>query len=89
MTNPITGTVTTQVTLDNKTTSIAFFTRLKLTAGKQGKPVLPVFWQDNYVSLLPGETRTLSVSYALTDLGGATPAVEVSGYNQPVQMLGG
>jgi len=89
MTTMSATTGTTQVTLNNKTTSIAFFTRLKLTAGKQGKPVLAVFWQDNYVSLLPGETRTLTVSYALADLAGATPAVEVSGYNQPTQVLGG
>ena len=24
--------------------------------------LLPVFWSDNYISLMPGETRTLTVS---------------------------
>ena len=81
------GTAT--VTLKNSSTSIAFFTRLKLTAGKQGKAVLPVIWQDNYVSLLPGETRTLAASYALGDLGGAAPVVEVTGFNQGLQVVGG
>ncbi len=83
------STGTTQVTLNNKSTSIAFFTRLKLTAGKAGKAVVPVLWQDNYVTLLPGETRTLNVSYALSDMGSAAPVVEVSGWNQPVQVIGG
>jgi exo-1,4-beta-D-glucosaminidase len=78
-----------QVTLTNSGTSIAFFTRLKLTAGKGGPMVLPVLWQDNYVSLMPGESRTLEVSYAPADLGAATPAVEVSGWNVAAQTVGG
>jgi exo-1,4-beta-D-glucosaminidase len=78
-----------QVTLTNTGTSVAFFTRLKLTAGKGGKMVLPVFWQDNYVSLMPNESRTVTVSYALSDLGAAVPAVEVSGWNVASQTLGG
>ncbi|HEY3665592.1 MAG TPA: glycoside hydrolase family 2 protein, partial [Polyangiaceae bacterium] len=78
-----------QVTLTNSGTSIAFFTRLKLTAGKGGPMVLPVLWQDNYVSLMPGESRTLEVSYAPADLGAATPAVDVSGWNVAAQTIGG
>jgi exo-1,4-beta-D-glucosaminidase len=78
-----------QVTLTNTGSTVAFFTRLKLTAGKGGKIVLPVFWQDNYVSLMPNESRTLSVSYALTDLGSAAPAVEISGWNLASQTIGG
>jgi exo-1,4-beta-D-glucosaminidase len=77
------------VTLTNTGTSIAFFTRLKLTAGKGGAMVLPVIWQDNYVSLMPNETRTLSLSYAPADLGAALPAVEVSGWNVATQTIGG
>ncbi|HEY4105960.1 MAG TPA: glycoside hydrolase family 2 protein, partial [Polyangiaceae bacterium] len=83
------NTTSTQVTLTNSGSTIAFFTRLKLTAGKGGKVVLPVFWQDNYLSLMPNETRTLTVSCATADLGGAAPAVEVSGFNLPTQTLGG
>jgi len=86
-TNGPTG--TTQVTLKNASTSLAFFTRLELEIGKNGKPVLPVLWQDNYITLVPGETRTVSVSYALSALGSNVPAVEISGFNQPHQVLGG
>jgi len=43
--------------------------------------VLPVEWEDNYVSLLPGETRTLSARYDTKDLHGAKPSVLVTGWN--------
>ena len=71
----------TRVTLSNPSPSLAFFVRLKLTRGKGGDEVLPVRWSDNYVSLLPGETRELTAMYRVDDLGGKTPVVELSGGN--------
>ncbi len=72
---------TTRVTLENASSSIAFFVRLKLTRGAGGEQVLPVRWEDNYVSLAPGEKRALTAHYDDKDLRGASPAVEVSGWN--------
>ena len=74
---------TTRVTLENSSKDIAFFVRLKLArgAGGDGDQVLPVLWEDNYVSLLPGEKRDVTVRYKLDDLHGAAPSVEVSGWN--------
>ena len=43
--------------------------------------MLPVLWDDNYVTLLPGETRELEAAYAPKDLGGAAPVVTVDGWN--------
>jgi exo-1,4-beta-D-glucosaminidase len=60
--------------------SIAFFLRLQVT-GRGGQEALPVLWEDNYVSLLPGETRVITASYAVRDLGGAPPQLVVSGWN--------
>lgn len=71
----------TRVTLENRTPSIAFFVRLKLTRGTGGEQVVPVLWEDNYVSLLPGEKRELRVRYNAADLRGARPSVDVSGWN--------
>jgi exo-1,4-beta-D-glucosaminidase len=70
-----------RVTLRNEGRSIAFFLRLQVTRGPDGEEVLPAFWQDNYVSLLPGEVREVAVGYRLADLGGAPPAVKVTGWN--------
>jgi len=71
----------TDVTLENPGASVAFFVRLKVDKGSAGPEILPVVWTDNYISLLPGEKRTLSASYRASDLGTAKPAVEVSGWN--------
>ena len=71
----------TSVTLENSSKSLAFFVRLKVNKGKGGDEILPVVWQDNYVSLLPGEKREVTATYRSQDLGAAQPAVEVSGWN--------
>ncbi len=71
----------TRVTLENPSKSLAFFVRLKVNKGKGGDEILPVIWQDNYISLLPGEKREVTASYRAQELGAAQPAVEVSGWN--------
>ena len=71
----------THVTLQNPGKSLTFFVRLKVAKGKGGDEILPVVWQDNYVSLLPGERRELTATYRVRELGAAQPVVEVSGWN--------
>jgi exo-1,4-beta-D-glucosaminidase len=73
-----------QVTLANTSDKLAFFIELQVTKGPGADPVLPVRWEDNYVSLLPGESKTLKVAYADADLGGAKPALAVQGWNLEV-----
>jgi len=75
------GEGTARVTLENPTKNVAFFVRLKVNKGEKGDEVLPVVWEDNYVSLLPGEKREITATYRETDLGGSKPMVEVSGWN--------
>ena len=67
--------------LRNPTRNLAFFIRIKLEAGRGGDEVLPVLWQDNYISLLPGESREISAHYRAARLNGLQPFVEVSGWN--------
>ena len=71
----------THVTVENPSKTLAFFVRLKVNKGAGGEEILPVIWEDNYFSLLPGEKREISASYRATALGTAKPAVEVSGWN--------
>ena len=71
----------THVILQNPSKDVAFFVRLKITKGKGGEEILPVVWEDNYVSLLPGEKREISASYRASDLGGSSAHVEVQGWN--------
>jgi exo-1,4-beta-D-glucosaminidase len=71
----------TRVTVENLGKAVAFFVRLKLDKGKGGEEILPVVWQDNYISLLPGEKREIRATYRASSLGSAAPEVEVGGWN--------
>ena len=75
------GDTLTHVTLENPGKSLAFFVRLKVNQGKDGEEILPVFWEDNYLSLLPGERRVVTARYRTSALGKAQPVTEVSGWN--------
>ncbi len=71
----------THVILQNPSKTLAFFVRLKVDKGVKGEEILPVVWEDNYISLLPGEKREITATYHGSQLGTAKPAVEVSGWN--------
>jgi exo-1,4-beta-D-glucosaminidase len=71
----------THVTVENPSKNLAFFVRLKLKKGAAGQEILPVLWQDNYISLLPGEKRELTADYRATELGAEKPVIEVKGWN--------
>ena len=68
------------MTVENPGKSLAFFVHLKVNQGG-GEEILPVIWEDNYFSLLPGEKRELSATYAAEQLHGAQPVVELQGWN--------
>jgi exo-1,4-beta-D-glucosaminidase len=67
--------------LENPTRRLAFFVRLKVNRGNTGQEILPVLWQDNYVSLLPGEKREITAEYRSSELGEGKPVVDVKGWN--------
>ena len=69
------------VTLKNPTQQVAFFIELKVIGDKTGRTILPVFWDDNYVSLLPGETKHLFARYSPEHLNGEKPILMYSGWN--------
>jgi exo-1,4-beta-D-glucosaminidase len=73
-------TVTT-VTVENPGKSLAFFVHLKVNENKSGEEMLPVIWEDNYFSLLPGEKRRVTATYATSLLAGGKPAVQLDGWN--------
>ncbi|HEV2401303.1 MAG TPA: beta galactosidase jelly roll domain-containing protein [Candidatus Sulfotelmatobacter sp.] len=71
----------THVMIQNPSKNLAFFIRLKVDKGPKGEEILPVVWEDNYISLLPGEKREITASYRTSELGAAKPVVEISGWN--------
>jgi exo-1,4-beta-D-glucosaminidase len=76
---------TARVTIENPSRDLAFFVRLQIKRGQNGDDVLPVIWEDNYISLLPGEKRELKATYSVKDLHGSAPALTVGGWNVPTK----
>ena len=52
-----------QVTLTNPATSIALSAKLTLQSRTTHQRILPAYYSDNYISLLPGERRQLTILF--------------------------
>jgi hypothetical protein len=72
------------VTLHNPGAQIALMTHLQLRRKRSGERVLPVYYGDNYVSLVPNESRTITIEAATADLKGDVALVLVDGWNVAV-----
>ncbi len=69
------------IVLKNSSPHIAFFVELKIVGSQTGEPILPILWSDNDVSILPGETRTISATVTKDHLRGQKPVLHYSGWN--------
>jgi hypothetical protein len=74
------GTRRVTLMLRNPTKQVALMAHVQLRSAS-GERVLPVFDSDNYVSLAPGESRTLTMEAAVRDFHGEKPLVVVDGWN--------
>ena len=73
------------VTISNTSQNIAFCMEMMLL-DNSGHPVLPVFWDDNYVSLVHNDTRTITVRCYHEDCT-SEPKVIIRGVNIETIML--
>jgi hypothetical protein len=71
------------ITLRNPTQSVALMAHVQLRR-KSGERVLPVFYSDNYVTLVPGETKTIAIEAAESDFNGEDPLIVLDGWNVTV-----
>ncbi|MCF6358251.1 MAG: hypothetical protein L3J54_10640, partial [Draconibacterium sp.] len=71
------------ITLDvtNPSSTIAFFVFFDLLDSTTKEPILPIFWSDNYITLLPGEKRTYTANYNLKDSKGGNPIIRIKAWN--------
>lgn len=69
----------------NPAKSIALMTHLQLRRQPSMERVLPVFYSDNYFSLLPGESKKVRIEAASSDLGQGTAVLSVDGWNVTVK----
>ena len=73
-----------QIKVSNPSDSLAFFIHLQVKQSRTERNVLPVIWQDNYFSLLPGESKEITAAYRASDLAGSNALLVVDGWNSPV-----
>lgn len=57
-----------QITVRNSGNTLAFMLNLKLVGKESNQEILPAFWSDNYLCLLPGESKTLDLEIMNDDL---------------------
>ncbi|HEV2103992.1 MAG TPA: glycoside hydrolase family 2 TIM barrel-domain containing protein [Candidatus Acidoferrum sp.] len=70
-----------QVRIKNPSNSIAFMIHVRLFQRENGDDVTPVFWSDNYFSLLPGEEKSVSGHFSAESASGNHVGVQIDGYN--------
>jgi exo-1,4-beta-D-glucosaminidase len=73
------------VTLANRGGQLAFFLRARAVKPGSDEAIAPVFWDDNYISLPPGERHNLILTFP----AGALPPAEIriDGWNVEEQIL--
>ena len=69
------------IEVENPSTSLAFSVNPKIIKSNSKDLVLPVFWEDNYFSLLPKEKRSVKAEFNAEDLGGEIPILVLDGWN--------
>jgi hypothetical protein len=67
--------------LSNLSNAPALMVRVKAVRGKSGDRILPAIYSDNYVALMPGETRTIETQLEDADARGEHPQIVVEGFN--------
>jgi hypothetical protein len=70
-----------RTTLNNTSKYPALMIRLKVVGKNTNQRILPVLYSDNYISLMPGEEKVITMKLKNKDTGGEKPAVEISGFN--------
>jgi hypothetical protein len=65
----------------NPSASPALGVRLVVVGAESGDPLLPALYSDNFVALMPGESRTIESRLLSADARGQQPRVMVEGFN--------
>lgn len=81
------GTTHVQLRLANKSNHIAFFVRAEITADPDGTEILPILYDDNYITIFPHETRSIQAAFDSSLLAGHTPSLRIEGYDVPKQVV--
>jgi len=67
--------------LRNPSKQPALMVRLKAVRAKSGDRILPAIYSDNFVSLMPGEQRSIQTLIEDADTRGESPRIVIDGFN--------
>jgi exo-1,4-beta-D-glucosaminidase len=81
------GWATATVRLSNRSKGPAFFLRAEIVNGPDGEEILPVTWDDNYVTIFGGESRVLEARYKISGASGKAISLRLQGRNLPVRVI--
>jgi exo-1,4-beta-D-glucosaminidase len=79
------GQSTIRVELRNRSNQVAFQLAVQLHQGRDAAEVIPLAWDDNYISLLPGETRELTARPIPFETLTREMSISVTGWNVNLQ----
>lgn len=68
------------VTLQNSGNSVALAAKLTLENAKDSSRILPAYFTDNYITIMPGQTRKIEISYPIKAAMSA-PRLGLRGWN--------
>ncbi|MBP1594342.1 MAG: Mannosylglycoprotein endo-beta-mannosidase, partial [Bacteroidetes bacterium] len=75
-----------EVTLSNPANNpVAFFNRVSVIDKKTGERVLPVFYSDNYFSVVPGGEKKIEIEYNASSK--SRQVITVAGWNVELQRI--
>ncbi len=69
------------VEIENPSTNLAFSINPEIVHQTTADLILPVFWEDNYFSLLPGEKRNINVQYIIPNIEEDHIRLKIKGWN--------
>ncbi|MDR2496740.1 MAG: discoidin domain-containing protein [Tannerellaceae bacterium] len=69
-------------TITNESATPLLMLRLSAAGSGSGQRILPAFFTDNYFSLMPGESRTVTVRLSDRDTRGEKPRIGIEGFNK-------
>jgi len=75
------------IKLTNKSNHIAFFVRVEIASDPEAHEILPIRYDDNYVTVFPHESCTLSAVFDSSLLTGHKYVVRLEGYNVPQETV--
>jgi len=72
------------ILLRNRTSLIAFFERAEITATRGGDEIVPIEYDDNYVTVFPGEVA--EIQGKVQKSAGTAAWIKLAGYNTPEEV---